>query len=427
MSGALWLEQTPNGELRDPWGETISDLADRLGTPCLVYWAQRIRDNLTWLHLGVKKLSRPCSFAYALKACGHVEIAKLLERKGCWCEVMSGEEYEIARRAGFTPDRIVVNGLGWSDDFIRRIIAETPALINIDNAADFERIIRLAVELSVRPNLGVRIIPDNFDGKLFADLGSKLGVPVRGGLAANLVERLARAESVRWAGISVHALHRSADPKALEKLAAVTAAFAAEQSRRFGVTLDFLDIGGGLDDREILDRGGITPTTMLKPLSEACNALPSETRLILEPGRVLVGDAGFVLTKVRIKKCTLDVRGGLKRWLIVDAASNLLVPIPAAHFEVHAVHDTGGECYRFSVAGGICSPTSVIEEDVRLPTDVGHDTLLAIGFSGAYTLSLAENWAYTVPSVAMVDGDTVLVLLDRPSNERRFFEFVGID
>lgn len=397
----------------------LSRIAEELGTPCLVYWADRFSENVAWLRSGLLADNATVRIAFALKACSHVEIARLAEREGLWCEVMSLGEWEIARGAGFSGDRIIVNGLGWEDELIRRAIMDGAILINVDNSFDLQRVGAVAQAAGREVPVGVRIIPD-VGRSLFTPVGGKLGASVSGGEAAKLLKEASSTPGVRCVAVSTHACHRLREPQVLAEITRSTIQFAEDQRAKLGLSLDFVDIGGGLDDRAMIDRLGFDAAAFFRPVTAAVSSLGQDVQLVLEPGRLLIGDAGMVLTRVRLTKTSSG-----RNWVIVDAGTNLLVPIPAAHFEVLAV-DVDGPLRSFSVADGICSPSSVIQNDAQLPEKINRGCLLVVTFAGAYTFSLAENWAYPVPPVALVDDGQVLNLLGREASSSRFDHFVGV-
>ena len=147
-------------------------------------------------------------------------------------------------------------------------------------------------------------------------------------------------------------------------------------------------------------------------VSTAFSAFPESVSLIMEPGRFIFGDAAIAVTSVVTRK-----QSATKNWLIVDAGTNLLVPIDTASFTVHAAVESA-EQDSFDVADGICSPTSVIASDRLLPRSTRENDILAIGNAGAYAYALSENWGYAIPSLYLLEPDGSLMLA-RSNQEAR--------
>jgi diaminopimelate decarboxylase len=399
-------------------GLSLRRLADQFGTPLLIYSAARFRENLRCLRAACRVANVEPTIAFALKSCTLIEIARLAETLGLSCEVTSAPEYHLARSAGFAADRIIVNGLGWDDDLLRAAIGDRVALLNIDNHRDLDRVARVAADLDQQAAVGIRIVPDVGD-TLFAGVGGKLGAAVCSGAAAALVTEAAQRSGIRLCGISAHVLHRETKATTVSAIAAAIAAFACAMRNRLGIVVDVLDFGGGLDERAMCDRAGLDLAALMAVFADAAGQVGCSTRPVLEPGRFLIGDAGIAVTRVCVAK-----RSAHRRWLIVDASTNVLVPIPSAHFEVRSLDRGSGEC-TYSVADRLCSPTSVIQHDVLLPDHIGEGALLAVQFAGAYTWSLAENWTYPLPTVLLVREGTTQVLCDRNTASDRWMAHAG--
>ncbi len=408
MSGSRHRKmfQYVNGSLH--WcGVDVVTMAEMVGTPSLIYSEARIRENVEFINQIALGVGRNAAIALALKAAGHAGIvgyaknaAEILQSNAALCEVMSYEEYVVALRLGFGPERIVVNGLGWQDELIQAIVEHPQCRVNVDNLSDCRKLSEAAVSHGTTVPIGVRLIPGN--SAMFAKADEKMGIsPNR---AVSDIEEMASMPGVKIVGVSFHALHRCADPALLYNAASDI----VDRIMILGLSnqLDYIDVGGGLDFGTKIARSGYQSTDFAEALKESLSPLDTSIGIIFEPGRYVFGDAAIALATVKSKK-----ESESKRWLIVDVGTNLLVPIDTASFAIHAVKESSSKHICFDVADGICSPTSVISENAELPSSITEGDLVVVENSGAYVYALAENWGYAVPPLYGIKVDGTLVTL----------------
>ena len=404
-------------------GLDVSDVASKVDTPCVLYSEKQICSNMKQLREFSQETGRHVDIAIALKAAGHAGVircakqaATIIDPCELLCEVMSLEEYEIAIKMGFGPNRIVVNGLGWQEGLVQRIVANPPFATNVDNLSDCRRLSQAAIERGTTVPIGVRLVPR--DAAMFAKSDEKMGIPATRSISD--IEAIERMPGVEIVGVSYHALHRCTNPSQL-LAAATNIAFQVEQAG-LSNRLQYIDIGGGLDFGANIINSGFSIFDFAEVLKEALDSLHSSIRLIVEPGRFIFGDAAITLATVMTRKESVS-----KHWLIVDAGTNLLVPIDTASFSIHAIRDAAGEHMNFDIADGICSPTSIIGEQSELPSSIGEGDLLAIGNSGAYTYALSENWGYAIPALFLLKENGSLEVLRSPNEGRlAFFSHWGL-
>lgn len=391
----------------------VASIAQRTGTPSLVYSSARIRSNLETLRACAAATNRSMGIALALKAAGHASIVKsamaaadAIAPCNLLCEVMSAEENDLALALGFSPDQIVVNGLGWQRSLIEAIVAHPPFAVNVDNVSDCKRLSQCALDHGTVVPIGVRIVPS--DAAMFARADEKMGIPEARALSD--IAEIKSLPGVRIEGVSFHALHRCTSPGQM----GAAAKNIAQQVARLGLadSIKYLDIGGGLDYRVNLCPTDVAMRTFADEISMAFSAFPERVRLIMEPGRFVFGDAAIAATSVATRK-----QSATKNWLIVDAGTNLLVPIDTASFTVHAAVESA-DVDSFDVADGICSPTSVIASGCLLPRSTREGDILAIGNAGAYAYALSENWGYAIPPLYLLEPDGSLMLA-RSNREAR--------
>jgi diaminopimelate decarboxylase len=388
------------------------ELARRFGTPLYVYDARWIRDRVGAFREafgGVDHL-----LAYSVKANGNLSVLRILAELGCGADITSGGELFRALKAGIAPERIVFAGVGKSREEIAMALQQGIFAFNVESAAELERIESVAREMDVRARFAVRVNPDVLAHTphhytATGHAATKFGVPWLE-TPALYAWGLGR-EHLEPVGIDVHIGSQIVDPEpyvqALDRVLEL-----AGDLRSAGVALQYLDIGGGFgisyDDRPGLDvdalAGRIAP-----------RAREAGLRLILEPGRSLVGEAGVLLTRVQYVK-----RADGKTFVIVDGGMSELIR-PSHYGGFHAIEVAGPTDGRavqtVDVVGPICETGDFLALDRPLPVPEQGD-LLAVRTSGAYGFSMASNYnGRRRPPEVIVDGADVHLARRRETYE----------
>ncbi len=380
-------------------GVPLADIARVEGTPVYVYSAAAIQR--AYAALDEAFAAYPHRLHYALKANSSLGILRLLHRLGSGVDANSVGEIEVAQRAGFAADDIVFTGVGKRDDEIEAAVCLGVHAINVESAGEVERVTRAARARQASVRIAIRVNPDVDAGSHpYITTGvssSKFGVP------ASEVRDLARGIA-RSAGLSLVGLHVHVGSQILKldplRRAAETIVGLASEIRADGLHLEHLDLGGGLGV-PYDDSVGITPTEY------ADAVLPivarSGLRLLLEPGRVVVAQAGVLLTSV------LDVKsnGAGRRLAVVDAGMTELLR-PALYRAYHRIEPVsrrpvaGDPC---EIVGPLCETSDTFGEPRLLPPLKPGD-VLAIRDTGAYGAVMASNYNRRpfAPEV-LVEGD----------------------
>ncbi len=380
----------------------LVDAASRWGTPVWITDLDAAAANLARYRAAFPE----ALVAYAVKANADPALLRRLVADGAGCEVVTDVELALALRAGCPPDRIVMNGVGRRDEELREGL-EAGALVNAESLDDLDVLMRLA-PAATHPRIGLRVNPAleaATHPHLATGAGSaKFGIPLD-----NLPAALAMlgGAGLPLAGLGAHigsgiegvAAHLAL----LDRLAEVEAtAFAA------GLAPERIDLGGGLaaTDPEILSR-----------LADAAGARFGRHRLICEPGRSLVADAGWLVTRVvRVQPRAAE---GLT-YLVADAGMTDLIR-PVLYGADHPVALLApGEALaaapRVDLAGPICEAGDVLSRDLRRwlsPGELarcGRGALLAIGRAGAYgaAMSMTYNGRPRAAEVVVEGGEARL-------------------
>ncbi len=381
-------------------------LAERFGTPLVVYCRQTLLDAAR----AYRQAAPDALVLYSLKAFPSVALVRLFASEGLGADVSTLGELTYALRAGVPSARLVVHGNNKSDEELRAA-AEAGALVVLDALEEVEHAAAAGVgRVLVRVTPGIDA--DTHDAIKTGHHGSKFGLPPE--QAVEAIER-ARASGIDVAGLHLHIGSQLVDLGAARMGIAWLAAFAAECRSRLGWTPSVVDLGGGLGVRHALEEPepppiGAFATAVVERLEHAWGlhglSLP---RLVLEPGRSLVGRAGLTLYRVGVTKRAsesttyVSVDGGMSdnpRPQLYDARYPALLATGAAD-RPEAV---------FTVAGKHCESADVLIERAVLPEPRRGD-LLAVPATGAYTLAMASNYnAVPRPAAVLVgDGEATLI------------------
>lgn len=378
-------------------GVDLAGLAAEHGTPLYLYDGGAIRARLRAYREAFRRWD--AIVAYAVKANGNLGILRLVAEEGGGADIVSGGELFRARRAGIPGDRIVFSGVGKTEVEITQALEEGVLLLNVESLPELSAVERVAARLGVRARIGIRVNPD-VDPRTHAYVAtghkeSKFGLDPDA--AREAYRRAAASPHLEPAGLHIHIGSQivEAGPfvAALER-----AVDLLQEVRAGGAPVRFLDIGGGLGVR-YRDESPPSPADLAAALGAHLDR--AGCRVILEPGRSVVAEAGILLTRV------LYVKESLARtYVIVDAAMNDLVR-PAlydAHHPVVPVGGAGGPEIECDIVGPVCETGDFLARGRRIPRP-GAGDLLAVLCAGAYGSSMASNYnARGRPAEVLVDG-----------------------
>ncbi len=388
-------------------GVPLSDIAARVGTPCYVYSAATIRDAYGRLDSAFGDY--PHAIHYALKANSTLEIVRLLRACGSSVDANSMGEVDIALRCGFEPGQIMFTGVGKSADELTRAIALGLKTINVESPGELDRLDHLAQQQGVVAKVALRVNPD-IDARSHPHISTglksnKFGVPIDA--APAIFREIARRPALEAVGIHSHIGSQitNVDPLIRAAKAAVDLAVAL---RAESVPLRHVDFGGGIgisyDGASTVDAAGYARTLV--------NLIrPTGLTALLEPGRVLVGPAGLLVTRV------VDVKHfeGARQFIVLDAGmTELMRPaLYGAFHRIEAVRPRDGAHITADVVGPVCESTDTFARDRELPP-VAVGDLLVVRDVGAYGAAMASTYLRRplVPEV-LVDANSWRVIRRR--------------
>ena len=398
-----------NGQLMVE-GVALSELARQHGTPLFVYSKAAILAALAAYQRGLA--GREALICYAMKANSSLAILKLLADAGCGFDIVSAGELERALAAGATPSKIVFSGVGKTRAEMRRALEAGVGCFNIESMAELDVLSDVAVACGQTAPVSIRVNP-NVDAKTHPYIstglkGNKFGIAHDEALAA--YRHAAGLPGLRVVGIDCHigsqitesAPYLEAMDRVLDLVTQIEAA---------GIPIHHIDFGGGLG----IDYNGDTPPAADVLWQQLLGKLDARgfgnRKIMIEPGRSLVGNAGVCLTEVLFLK-----PGEQKNFCIVDAAMNDL-PRPALYEAFHRIvplaeANPAAQTTTYDVVGPVCESGDWLGRDRALAVQQGD--VLAVLSAGAYCMSMASNYN-TRPRAAevLVDGSSARVIRQR--------------
>jgi diaminopimelate decarboxylase len=378
-------------------GVPLARIAAEFGTPAYVYSRSALEANYRAFDAALAAL--PHLVCYAMKANPNLAVLNVLARLGSGFDIVSGGELARVVAAGGDPAKVVFSGVGKTGEEMRSALAAGIHCFNVESEAALERLAEVAAAMGARAPVSFRVNPD-VDPKTHPYISTglkenKFGVDFAD--APALYRRAASLPSIRVVGIDMHIGSQitELDPyrEAVVKLLALV-----DELARDGIPLEHIDVGGGLGIR-YRDEAPVS----LSDYAAMLGALTSgrRERLVFEPGRRLVGDAGLLLAKVEYLK-----PGSARSFAIVDAAMNdLLRPaLYDAWHPVSAVRPRAGAARTWQIVGPVCESADFLARDRELALTAGD--LVAIGAAGAYGMAMSSNYnARPRACEVLVDGD----------------------
>lgn len=387
-------------------GVPLHLIAERYGTPTYVYGAGTIRTRFAALNNAFRAENVPMHIHYAVKANDHLAILGLLREQGAGADIVSKGEFLRATNSGITPGNIVYSGVGKAVDELETTLAAGIGQINVESAEEIAMISAIASRLGVSARIALRMNPD-VDAGTHAKITTGLADNKFGIAAADIPALYAHAAGlpgIRPVGIAMHIgsqilsvePYRLAYGKGTDMVRALRAA---------GQTVEVMDLGGGLGIG-YQDEPSLSPHAFAAMVRQVSHGL--DVRLMMEPGRYLVGPAGVLLASVILNK-----QAG-KRFVVLDAAMNDLVR-PAMYDAWHGILPLSATAFHAPVApadivGPVCESSDIFAKDRALPA-LPAGARVALLDTGAYGAVMGNSYnARPQPAAVLVDaGQSYLI------------------
>jgi len=388
--GELYCEQVP-----------VSRIVKELGTPCYIYSHATLVRHFQVYDRAFAAI--PHIIAFAMKANSNLAILRLMAKEGSGVDIVSGGELFRALKAGVPPSKIVFAGVGKSAEEIRDALKADILMFNVESSGELQALNEVAVSVGKKARVALRINPD-IDPKTHPYISTGLKKSKFGIAADRALDEFKLASSLSH--IDVVGVHKHIGSQLTEVAPFVEALKKilklVEALRGQGVNIRYINIGGGL---------GITYSDETPPLpQDLADAISPMVRdlnvtLIMEPGRVIVGNAGILVTKVLYMK-----EGEAKKFVIVDAGMNDLIrpSLYGAYHEIRPLSEAvlqRGK-HQVDVVGPVCESGDFLAKDRSLP-DVRPGEVLAVMSAGAYGFVMSSNYNSRprVPEALVKDGE----------------------
>jgi diaminopimelate decarboxylase len=375
-----------NGDLSCE-GVSLRALADAVGTPAYVYSSAALLDSYHAYDRAFADV--PHTICYAVKANSNLGVISTLARAGAGADIVSGGELYRALRAGVPPKKIIFSGVGKTRDEMQEALKAEILMFNVESVGELRALDEVARAMGVRAPVALRVNPD-VDPETHPYIATglksaKFGIPIA---EAHRTYQIAQAlPGLDVIGVQMHIGSQLTKTSPFSD-AVVRVAALAKHLRESGIAIALVDIGGGLGIRyreETVPTHAEYAKTLVTILREL-----GGVRVLLEPGRSIVGNAGLLLTRVLYRK---EASG--KTFVVIDAAMNDLIR-PAfydAYHEIRPVREgrATAAAEKVDVVGPICESGDFLAKDRTLPRAEEGD-LLAVMSAGAYGFAMASNY-----------------------------------
>ena len=388
QDGELYAEQVP-----------LARIAEAVGTPCYIY-SRATLERHARVFLDALKPAGRTHVAFAVKANPNLAVLRVLGRAGLGADVVSGGEIDRAVAAGIAPAEIVFSGVGKTDAELFHGIETGIGQFNIESEEEGVELAALAAARGLTVSAALRVNPD-VDARTHAKISTgkaenKFGVPISD--AAAIFARLSALEGLNLRGVAVHIGSMIADLTPMELAFQKVGALVGEL-RGAGHEISHVDLGGGVGVPYAPGDSYPSPADYGAMVARATSGW--DVTLMFEPGRLIVGNAGVLLTRVvRVK------RGVTHPFVILDAAMNDLArpSLYDAYHHFEAVRPSG-ERWTANLVGPVCETGDFIAKD--RPLAIAQGDLLALRSAGAYGFVMSSNYnSRGRAAEIMVDGNT---------------------
>jgi diaminopimelate decarboxylase len=399
---------------------SVERIADQVGTPFYLYSASTIERHIKVFESAFSPANH--LLCYSVKANSNLAVLKLMADAGVGADIVSGGELFRALKAGIPPGKIVFSGVGKTLNELRYALETGILMFNVESADELLALDDAARSMKTTAPVALRVNPD-VDPKTHPYISTglkknKFGIPVTEALP--LYRKAAGMDGIEVVGIDCHIGSQltTSDPfgEAVRRLMGLV-----ERVETEGIDIRYIDVGGGLGityDRESPPLPSDYAETILQSIADGSRTL------ILEPGRVIVGNAGILVTRVLYRK-----KGESKNFIVVDAAMNDLIrpSLYDAYQEIVPVRNFDRKEEIADVVGPICESTDFLGRDLRLASPERGE-LLAVMSAGAYGFPMSSqyNSRPRIPEV-MAKDERFEVVRERETYEdlvrgERFFQ-----
>jgi diaminopimelate decarboxylase len=392
-------------------GVKVGDITDKFGSPVFVLDERKIRNKYRNAVREFSSRYPKIQFSWSYKTNYLDAVCSIYHQEGSWAEVVSEFEYQKARRLGVPGKKIIFNGPYKPEEFLK-IAFKDHAVVNIDNFEELLKAEKVALELSTKVKIGIRL---NMDTGVYPQW-SRFGFNLENGSAMDAVRRIYKSQWLELNGLHSHIGTFMLDPNAYKVQTQKMINFMRLCNEKFDFEIDYLDLGGGFPSRNKLKGTYLPAEISVPPIEDYIEAISSTLLSELEPdefpvvfletGRGLIDEAGYLITTVDAVKRMPD---GMKSY-IIDAGVNFLYTSNWYHYKVETDRIVQGSHENSVVYGPLCMNIDVVLENTSLPP-LQRGMRLILSPMGAYNMTQWMQFIRYRPAIVMVmeEGNVELI------------------
>jgi len=387
-------------------GIPVKDLIEKYGSPLFVLSENKIRNKYKELYTSFSVRYPKVQFAWSYKTNYLNAVCNIFHQEGSWAEVVSGYEYDKAILNGVPGEKIIFNGPDKSIEELKKA-AEHGSLIHIDHLDELYSLIDLAKSADFTPKVAIRV---NMDTGVYP-MWDRFGLNYENGQAWDAINKIMASNVLNLVGLHTHIGTFMLSPNAYGVAANKLVDLAIRIKQKFGKHIDYIDLGGGFPSQNNLKGAYLPGVDMTPPLEEYAESIASALLnspldvnelplLILETGRALVDQAGYLLgTVIANKRLTSG-----KRATILDVGINLLFTSFWYNHKVTPAQDFSDYREDMELFGPLCMNIDVIRENIQLPSLKKGDHVVVQNV-GAYNMTQWMQFITLRPNVVLIDGN----------------------
>lgn len=385
---------------------SVKGMIEDYGSPVFVISEKQIRRNMQNAKRIFKTRYPKVQFAWSYKTNYMNAVCRIFHQEGSWAEVVSGFEYDKALGNGVPGDKIIFNGPDKSDDDLLKA-AQNNSLIHIDHYDELYALIRLSEEHKLRPRVAIRV---NMDTGIYPKW-DRFGFNFENGQAWNALTRIVNSEHLELAGIHCHIGTFMLSTNAYAVAARNLCELAWGLKERFNTMVEYLDLGGGFPSTNTLKGAYLPGTDTVPSIDQFADAIADVIlgygfrqdelpTLILESGRALIDDAGYLLGTVLATKRLSDGR----RATILDFGLNTLFTSLWYEHKISPAQQMGSQTEEMVMFGPLCMNIDIIRESIVMPL-LEKGNQLVVHKVGAYNMTQWMQFITTRPNIVLIDNE----------------------
>ena len=407
-------------------GYNLKELAEKYGTPLYVMDEDRIRNNINQIQLSVMKYFHHSQILFASKACDFMAMYKICKDEGIGVDVVSPGEIYSAHKAGFPMQDVYFHGNSKSKADIEFAIDLGVGCFVVDNVDEARYLEEIAFSKNIKQKVLLRITPGidphTYEAVSTGIVDCKFGSAIVTGAAEDLLKFVLNCEHIECAGFHCHIGSQIFESEIFKMSARVMLEFCAQMKDKFGFHVKELNLGGGFGIRYLEDDPKFDIDSNMgmihKEMISVCESLGLKLpKILFEPGRSIVGDAGLTLYQVNSVK---KILGG-HNYIGIDGGmtDNPRYALYRSKYTVLCGNKMNEEhVFPCVIAGRCCESGDLISKDAYLPESIQIDDLVVVLTTGAYNYAMASNYnRFGKPAVVMLNKKEDRIVVKRETLE----------